>query len=347
MKVLQHVLRIAIAFATFACAYGLASAQEALGPFMPHEGGSITTAWANAYGPDAESWIRFSKVGPDQFDINYSSSRGTVAARRIRVSDRMTARTLVLGYSPKMPLIMENTTTLGTSAAVLEELRTTGQASSSLVYNAALATMTGTFILAEKSGKLSMDVDGNLIQVPVVHATGNFQDGRTKASGDFWFLDNRNNPLLIQYSVQFTGEKTPRTERFVRVTPGASERGALEQTLAARKDYTTYGIHFDFDKASIRNDSVGLISEIATALNSNPLWSLQITGHTDSIGDSGYNEKLSRRRADSVKAALVKRGVDAARLTTVGAGASAPVTTNKTLQGRALNRRVVLARTDR
>src|SRR3954453_1402844 len=98
---------------------GGAFAQEGLGPFMPHEGGSITTAWTNPYGPDAESWIRFANVQPDAFDIHYSSSRGTVAVRRILLPDRMTARTLVLGYSAKMPLIMPNTTTLGTSAAVL------------------------------------------------------------------------------------------------------------------------------------------------------------------------------------------------------------------------------------
>ena len=72
-----------------------------------------------------------------------------------------------------------------------------------------------------------------------------------------------------------------------------------------------------------------------------------ITGHTDSIGDNGYNMKLSQARANSVKATLVKLGVSADRLSTAGAGPSQPIATNKSLQGRALNRRVVLARTDR
>src|SRR5947207_1461331 len=98
----QALLGLAVLLGT----YGIAFAQEGLGPFMPHDGGLITTAWANAYGPDAESWIRFANVQPDSFDINYSSSRGTVAVRRILLSDRMMARTLILGFSAKMPLII-------------------------------------------------------------------------------------------------------------------------------------------------------------------------------------------------------------------------------------------------
>jgi len=113
----------------------------------------------------------------------------------------------------------------------------------------------------------------------------------------------------------------------------------MEQALAARKAYTTYGIHFDFDKASIRNDSVPLLKQIATALRNNPLWTLSIAGHTDSIGDNAYNMKLSQGRANSVKATLVRLGVSSDRLTTSGAGPSEPIATNKTLQGRALDRR--------
>jgi outer membrane protein OmpA-like peptidoglycan-associated protein len=326
---------------------GTASAQEGLGPFLPHEGGAITTAWTNAYGPDAESWIRFTNVHPDVFDINYSSSRGTKAVRRIRVEDRMTARTMVLGYSVKMPLIMENTTTLGTSGAVLDEMKGGGQANSNLIYNVGMASMPGSFTLVDKGKAMSIEVGGHLLEVPVIHATGSFQQGQKKASGEFYFLDNRNNPLLLQYTIQFTGEKSPRTERIVRVDVGELERGKLEQTLAARKAYTTYGIHFDFDKATIQGDSASLLQEIAIALSSNPQWTLQITGYTDSIGKEAYNMKLSQKRADSIKAILVKQGVAAERLTTSGAGPRDPLATNKTLQGRALNRRVVLARTDR
>ena len=79
--------------------------------------------------------MRFSKVGPDSLDINYSSSRGTVAVRRVQHGRPDDSAYDVLGYRVKMPLVIENTTWLGTSAAVLEDLRTTGQASAALVYN--------------------------------------------------------------------------------------------------------------------------------------------------------------------------------------------------------------------
>ena len=346
MNALKQVGQFAIALGLVIAINGTAKGRD-LGPFMPHDGALLTTAWTNAFGPDAESWMRFANVTGHTIDIYYSDSRGTVAVRRLLVSDRMTGRTLVLGYSAKLPLIIEGTTTLGTSAAVLEELRSTGEASSTLMYNTSMATMEGQFTLAEKRVNLTVMVEGQLIQVPTVHAVGKFASGNNRALGDFYFLDNKNNPLLMQYSVQFTGEKAPRTERIVQLTAGASQRSRMEQALATLRTYDLYGIHFDFDKATIRRDSVPVLNDIAVTLKNNPLWTLKIIGHTDSIGDPDYNLKLSAERGNSVRADLVNRGIAANRLTVVGAGQSEPKASNKTLQGRAINRRVELTRTDR
>lgn len=323
------------------------SRGQDLGPFMPHDGAVLTTAWTNSFGPDSESWIRFAKVTANTIDVGYSSSRGTVASRRIRVSDRSTARAMVLGYGPKMPLVIENTTSLGTSTTVLDELRSTGKASAALVYNSALAVMQGQFALAASDLKMSILVDGQPQQVPVVHATGKFANGKAKATGDFYFLNNRNNPILIEYTIKFNGEKSPRTERITEVTVGASQRTAMEQALATKRTYDLYGIRFDFGKATIRPDTAALLDEMAVSLSSNPLWTLKIVGHTDSIGDPAFNQKLSRKRADAIKSALVTRGIAEARLATDGAGQSQPKASNESLEGRAINRRVELTRTDR
>ena len=121
----------------------------------------------------------------------------------------------------------------------------------------------------------------------------------------------------------------------------------MEQSLSTLKKYDLYGIHFDFDKATMRPDAASLIKDIALTLKNNPTWTLEINGHTDSIGDASYNQKLSLARAQSVATAIVKQGIAAERLRAGGRGASNPKADNSTLQGRALNRRVELVRTDK
>jgi outer membrane protein OmpA-like peptidoglycan-associated protein len=69
-----------------------------------------------------------------------------------------------------------------------------------------------------------------------------------------------------------------------------------------------------------------------------------IEGHTDSIGGARPNQTLSERRAEAVRARLVAAGIAAARLKAVGYGAARPRETNSTIEGRARNRRVELAR---
>jgi len=344
---MRGLIKMAVAAGFLALSFAGVSAQQGLGPFMPNNGGVITTAWGNAYGPDAESWITFAKVGTETFDINYSSSRGMRAVRRILVPDRASARVLVLGYNSKMPLVMPGTTTLGTSASVLEELRSTGRASSAIIYDAALNRVDGEFRLLDPKAKFEVQLGNEVVKVPAITATGAFKGKSKTATGTFTFLNNKNNPVLLEYSIDFSGDKVPRTERVVRAVAGAALEGELEQALATVRKFRTYGIHFDFDKYSIRSESDRLITDMAKTLKNNPLWTLRITGHTDSIGEPAYNQKLSKARAEALKSALVKRGVAAGRLETVGGGASNPVASNKTLQGRALNRRVELERTDR
>jgi arylsulfatase len=129
-------------------------------------------------------------------------------------------------------------------------------------------------------------------------------------------------------------------------TATAYSKEAMEQALATKHHYDLYGIHFDFDKAEIKPDSNALLDDVATTLKHFPEWRLRITGHTDSTGDAAYNEELSMNRANAIKQALADRGIDAARLETLGMGEKQPVASNDTPEGQALNRRVELVRLD-
>jgi OOP family OmpA-OmpF porin len=101
-------------------------------------------------------------------------------------------------------------------------------------------------------------------------------------------------------------------------------------------------ILFVTNKADITEQYVGEVERAAKFLKRYADVKAVIEGHTDSDASDAYNQKLSQRRADAVKAALVTRyGVDAARLSAVGYGESRPVTSNATKEGKAQNRRVV------
>jgi outer membrane protein OmpA-like peptidoglycan-associated protein len=99
-------------------------------------------------------------------------------------------------------------------------------------------------------------------------------------------------------------------------------------------------VFFDFNKATIKSVSFPLLNDVAQALTDNPKIKVEVQGHTDSIGDDNFNLKLSQKRAESVKAYLVKRGIDAGRMDPKGYGENVPIADNRTDAGRSQNRRV-------
>lgn len=112
------------------------------------------------------------------------------------------------------------------------------------------------------------------------------------------------------------------------------------QDISTKKICAFDDIRFDFDKATIRPESVQYLDKFVTILNKFPSLHLSIIGHTDSTGDDHYNMLLSRRRAESVANYFIKNGISPDRLRCYGHGARQPLTNNSNAQERALNRRV-------
>lgn len=139
-----------------------------------------------------------------------------------------------------------------------------------------------------------------------------------------------------------TGNGRKATATLLVTGTGAPIRKA---TVALHQRIRIYGIHFDYDSATIQPRSEPVIADIAALMKANPGWHFEVSGHTDSDGGASYNLGLSQRRAQSVVADLVKHyGIAQARLAAKGYGLTRPVASNDTPAGKALNRRVELER---
>ncbi|MFO8087987.1 MAG: OmpA family protein [Bacteroidales bacterium] len=101
-------------------------------------------------------------------------------------------------------------------------------------------------------------------------------------------------------------------------------------------------IYFEFDKAYFKAESRDELQALYRFLMRNPDVYIEIQGHTDSLGSRSYNQNLSQRRALSVKRFLEQKGIDSQRLTARGYGKQQPLRSNRTDEGRAFNRRVMI-----
>jgi OOP family OmpA-OmpF porin len=141
--------------------------------------------------------------------------------------------------------------------------------------------------------------------------------------------------VVIQVDVVNT---RPMDEKMVHLS--AAE---MQKSLTTSGKVAIYGILFDFNKADIKPESAPALAEMAALLKAEPNLKVLVVGHTDNVGTFEFNEDLSKRRAGSVVAELAaKHGIPAERMLPLGASFMAPVSTNSTEEGRALNRRVEL-----
>jgi outer membrane protein OmpA-like peptidoglycan-associated protein len=115
----------------------------------------------------------------------------------------------------------------------------------------------------------------------------------------------------------------------------------LKATPTDRGLVLTLGdVLFDTGKAQLRSGADRKLDQLAQFLHDHPERRVEIDGFTDSTGSSAFNEQLSQLRADSVKSALLARGISPSRITTEGYGSAYPVASNAEPSGRQLNRRV-------
>jgi OOP family OmpA-OmpF porin len=122
--------------------------------------------------------------------------------------------------------------------------------------------------------------------------------------------------------------------------PPPAAKPAPKPAPVAEKVTLAADVLFDFDKSILKNEGKNKLDDLAAKVKAINLEVVIAIGHTDSIGSDAYNQKLSVRRAESVKAYLVSRGVEPNRIYTEGKGEKQPVASNKTKDGRQKNRRV-------
>ncbi len=145
-------------------------------------------------------------------------------------------------------------------------------------------------------------------------------------------LMNVSNPYYPFYSENFQIEKN------------YTELNPYEKNIALRRPeigetFVLRNVFFDFDKSILKNESNVELDKLAAYLQENQRMKIELGGHTDNHGSDTYNQKLSLERAKAVYDYLISKGISASRMSYKGYGATQPIATNETDEGRALNRR--------
>ena len=179
---------------------------------------------------------------------------------------------------------------------------------------------------------------GAVFAAPSTTASDNWRNGHGNlqwkdTSGDCW----RNSV----WTPATAGEGCGKAVAAAPAAPAATPAEA-KPVVAAEKITLQADAYFDFDKSTLKAEGKAKLDELAGKLGQVNVETIVATGHTDSVGADAYNQALSVRRANAVKAYLVSKGVAAERVLVEGKGEAQPVASNATKAGRAQNRRVVV-----
>jgi outer membrane protein OmpA-like peptidoglycan-associated protein len=159
----------------------------------------------------------------------------------------------------------------------------------------------------------------------------------------FYVLDDPENPLVLA-----SADDSGLGAQIIKIMwpqNATDQTSQLAEQLEKDGRAKVYDIYFDFRSDQLRPESNKVLAEISDVMHAHPDWKLGVQGHTDNIGGNSYNLDLSKRRAAAVRQALISTyDISPDRLTSGGSGASSPIDTNDTMEGRARNRRVELVR---
>ncbi|MBX3188792.1 MAG: OmpA family protein [Labilithrix sp.] len=141
--------------------------------------------------------------------------------------------------------------------------------------------------------------------------------------------------------------KAPEPVGKTEITGAAIEKPKTDElsshfkgTAALPDRFKLPNVNFQYATLNMTEGGKATVDELASLMKENPSSRVRLTGYTDAAGDDAVNVPLSRQRAAAVKAMLVERGVDAARIETEGKGEADPIAPNDTKDGRAENRRI-------
>jgi outer membrane protein OmpA-like peptidoglycan-associated protein len=325
---------------------------------------TLSYAWMRTPQEEYECLIHVTKIEPAFVETSLSCNhpdRGGPFVRRVCRSDLRSARMLhtvygavkVIGPSgEEEPETIVGATAFSMSSEDFARMKRTG-------------TFAQHYVELGPSGRLAKNgvgelrvegrevrrviINDQLREIPVIIAKGKLAwviRGQALDTEDTAvILDDERLPLYIDQ--QSTATTTGSRIQFNKITyPNSAGTDSLENGLLESRRVDVYGIYFDFNSDRIRRESEPVLNEIGAIMQKHPDWQLSIAGHTDNVGGDGdYNLQLSRRRSAAVRLALDNRfGVSADRLTASGYGASAPIDSNETSEGRGRNRRVELVR---
>lgn len=289
---------------------------------------------------------------------NKSALSGTWI-RTVRRKDLVDGHRINLIFQTGDPDSLPGSTFAHLSAAALDELKRTGETALVLGTAKGYQGMSATSMFAAvTSGRkyfrgtlkrvgtgpvqIAVVVNGQRQLLPAIATAGRFVVGPDAIDAQFWWLDEPDNALMLRRVSDNSSTQVVRID-WPQATPQELQ---LAKALESGDCHAALnGIYFDTASASLLPQSKPALVAVSTLMRDHPAWTIAIEGHTDSVGTAAYNLDLSRRRAAAVRDALSSSfHIPAPRLSASGFGAARPIASNSTLDGRAANRRVELAR---